>query len=97
MILNAVILGIAYFGIYPSLQEKTLNKIMTIDVVLTVLALGVAGALFWGSGVRFSLILFSTNWLIFSLVTLALFEVPLFAWFAKRHDIKLFDDPNDSE
>ena len=93
LILNMVILGVAYLGIYPSLQEKTLNKIMLIDLVLTGLALLVAGGWFMGSGTGFSLILFQTNWWIFTLATLFVMEVPVFLWFAKKHGIPItFDD-----
>jgi hypothetical protein len=98
LILNAVILCVAYLGIYPSLQTKTLNKIMIIDVVLTVLAVVVAGAWFSGTDVVFWLVLFETNWLVFSLVTLFAMEVPAFLWFARKHGISLdFDDRDDSD
>lgn len=97
LILNAVILGVAYLGIYPSLREKTLNRIMTVDLVLSVLALGVAGALFWGRGVPFNMLLFEGNWAVFSIVTLMLMEAPLFYFFAKKHDISFgFDDEDDA-
>jgi len=92
LILNAVILGVAYLGIYPTLAEKSLNKIMAIDVILTALALLVAGGWFWGSGVAFSLLIFDANWVVFTILTLFIMEVPLFMWFAKKHGINLFDD-----
>jgi hypothetical protein len=95
LIINGVILAVAYRGIYPSLEEKTVNRIMTIDVVLSVLALTVAGALFWGTDATFNLVLFSTNWAVFTIVTLFVMEVPLFLHFAKQHGIKLFDDDPD--
>ena len=92
LILVGVILGVAYLGIFPTLQEKTLNRMMAIDLVLTALALTVAGALFWGSGVGFSLILFETNWAVFTVLCFGLIEIPLFLSFAKKHGISLFDD-----
>lgn len=92
LILNGVILGVAYFGIYPSLREKTLNRIMAIDLVLSVIAVGVAGALFWGTSTTFTLVFFKANWAVFCVVTLMAMETPLFLNFAKRHGIKLWDD-----
>lgn len=89
LILNAAILGVAYLGIYPSLREKTLGRVMTVDLVLTALAVGVAGALFWGSGVAFNMLFFSANWAVFSIVTMLLMEWPLFYLFAKKHGISL--------
>lgn len=92
LILNGVILAVAYLGIYPSLQKKTLNRMMAVDLVLSAVALTVAGALFWGTGVPFNMILFQANWAVFTIVTIMLMEVPLFLWFAKKHGISLLDD-----
>ncbi len=92
LILNGCILFVAYWGIYPSLNEKTLNRIMTIDVILTCIAVGVAGALFWGSGIRFNMLFFQSNWAIFTIITLLIMEIPLFLHFARKHGINLFDD-----
>jgi hypothetical protein len=62
---------------------------MTVDLVLSVLAVGVAGALFWGRDVAFDMIFFSANWAVFSITTLMLMEAPLFYLFAKKHGISL--------
>lgn len=96
LILVALILAVAYLGIFPTLEEKTLNKLMVIDLGLNVLALIVAGAWFWGSGVQFTLLFFETNWAIFTIVSYAIIEIPLFLRFAKRHGIRL-DGRNDDD
>ena len=59
------------------------------DLVLTLLLLITAGALFAGSGTRFSLILFDTTWFGFTLLSSMAMELPLFLWFCKKHDIDL--------
>ena len=59
------------------------------DLVLTLLVLITAGALFAGSGTRFSLILFDTNWFGFTLLSSMAMELPLFLWFCKKHYIDL--------
>lgn len=92
LVLNGVIVAMAYLGIYPSLENKTLNRIMTIDVVLSVLALTVAGALFQGTGIAFNMLFVQVNWAVFTIVTLMAMEMPLFFRFIKKHDINLFDD-----
>jgi len=89
LILVGLILAVAYLGIFPTLEDKSLNKIMVIDIGLTILALIVAGAWFWGSGVSFTLLFVETNWFIFTLLSYALIEVPLFLAFAKKHGIRL--------
>lgn len=95
LILNAVIIGVAYFGIYPSLRQRTLHRILTIDVALTGLAILVAGGWFWGTGAGFSLILFQVNWAVFTLVTLFVLEIPAVVWFARKYGIPLPYDGDD--
>ncbi|SIT79127.1 hypothetical protein SAMN05421665_0887 [Yoonia rosea] len=89
LILIGIILAVAYLGIFPTLEEKTINKLMGIDLALNVLALIVAGAWFWGTGVTFTLVFYETNWAIFTIVCFALLEIPLFLNFAKKHGIRL--------
>lgn len=95
LILVGVILGVAYYGIFPSMENKTLNRMMAVDLVLSALAITVAGALFWGTGTRFDLLLFETNWVVFTIACFAIIEIPLFLQFAKAHGIKLHDDDSD--
>ena len=68
-----------------------------IDLILTALALLVAGGWFYGGDVAFSLIVVETNWWLFTLLTLFTIELPLFLWFAKKHDISLTYDPDKDE
>ena len=87
--INAVILGIAYFAVYPRIPNVTVMKMARNDIILTGLALLVAGALFWNTDQIFSLLLFSANWFWFSLLTLAIMELPLFMWFCHRNGLSL--------
>ena len=92
LILNCCIIAVAYIGIFPSLVEKTLQRIMSIDLILSAIALTVAGALFWGADVSFSLLFFDTNWAVFTIVPMMLIEVGPFLLFARKNGIDLFDD-----
>jgi hypothetical protein len=49
----------------------------------------VAAGLFRGSDTPFSLILFQTNWAVFSILTMAVMEIPLFIWFCRKHGIDI--------
>ena len=89
LIINAVIMGVAYFGIYPSRGITRVGQMIATDLGLTVLSLLAAGGLFYGTGTSFSLILFDTNWAIFAVVTLSLMEIPLFIWFCRRNGIDM--------
>ena len=55
--LNAAIVVIAYFYVYPKFCGADVNKIAINDVLASSVSLMVAGSLFWGSGVEFNLIL----------------------------------------
>ena len=90
LIINATILAVAYLGIYPAQKNITITRMMALDAVLTGLSLIVAGALFWGSGVEFSLLLFSTNWAVFAIVTMLIMEFPLFQWFCRKRGLDPF-------
>jgi hypothetical protein len=72
---------------YPGLQQKTLRALALGDVALSVLVLATVGALYWGSEVRFSLVVFEVNWVVFTLVAGAVMELPLFEWFRRKHKI----------
>lgn len=95
LIINAVILAVAYLGIYPSIRNLTTGKLMAADLVLSSLSLLVAGALFWGTGAEFSLLLFSTNWFVFAFLTMFLMELPLGWWFARRRGLNPFNIDQD--
>lgn len=91
LIINAVLLAYAYLWAYPALTEKTWKAILLRDTAISVAAVTLAGLLYWGSGLPFSLIFFDANWFGFSIVTMMVMETPLFLWFAKKYDLT-FDD-----
>lgn len=93
LILNAASLAVAWFGIFPSLREKTLIALARADSLVFVAVLAAVAGLFAGRGIGFSLVLFETNWFVFWLVTYLLMELPLMLWFCKRYKIKLRDGP----
>lgn len=93
LIINAVFLAYAYLWAYPAMPEKTWGAIMWRDLAISLAALGVAALLYWGRDEVFSMILFDTNWFVFSVGTLIAMETPLFLWFAKKHGLT-WEDPD---
>jgi len=89
-------LALAYGVIYPRLPEKKMGTIMKIDALLTVGLLVLIGYIVGGFETRFSLIVFETNWIVFTLLLMVLLEMPIFSWFCAKWDIDLFgdDDPD---
>lgn len=89
LIINAVFMAYAYLWAYPAIVRKTISAIMLRDTAISLAALLVAGMLYWDTGVRFSLILFDTNWAVFSIIILIIFETPLSFWFVRKYDIDI--------
>ncbi len=89
IVVNLIFLGFAYLWVYPTLPNITMPAILWRDMAITVAALTVAGLLFFGTGTRFSLLFFDTNWVAFSFITFSALEVPLFLRFAQKHDLDL--------
>ena len=85
--LNAVAYGLAYLVIYPRLVGRDTGRMMRLDLVLIAVILGIGYLLFHGQGHRFSLVLFDTNWVVFTLVTGVAIEIPLLLHYMARHGI----------
>lgn len=82
---NAVFLGYAYAWAYPRLNQPTAIGIVWRDGVIMCAALMIGAFLYAGTGTGFSVKVTTTNWFIFQLVSYAIMQTPLFAWFAYKH------------
>lgn len=83
------VMAVAYLAIYPRLEVKTLTRMIGIDLVLIAVLLGIGGSAYYGTGTRFSLILFTTNWWVFTLICALIIETPFFMWFCRKWGIDL--------
>jgi hypothetical protein len=88
-VLATALVAFVYVAVYPRLSTKTLNRMMLWDLALTVVLLLVVGGVYYGTGIAFSLVLFTAPWWVFTLLSAALVEVPFFIWFCKRWNIDL--------
>jgi len=86
--INAGALAVAYLGIFPALRPLTLMRLALADLGVGLAALATSGALFWGSGTGFRLLLVEVNWFVFALLTLMAMEYPVLRWFARRNGIR---------
>ena len=82
-------LAVAYFILYPSLRPRNVVQMSVYDLGVTALILLINGILFAGSGIRFSLWLFDTNWIVFSIVITLIIETPLMLWYMRRNGISM--------
>jgi hypothetical protein len=92
LVINAAALAVAYLGIFPALRPLTMMRLALADLGVGVAALATSGAVFWGSGTAFGLLVVEVNWFVFALLTLMVMEYPLLRWFARRHGIRFGPD-----
>lgn len=71
----ALIMG-SYLWYFPCFVRDNLSKLLVVDTVLIVLAVIIAGILFWGKGMTFSLFGWSLGWFAFTLFSYFLIELP---------------------
>ena len=83
ILLNVVIILIAYAWVYPKLAGKNINKVAAIDGVASGLALVIVANKYWGQGVIFNFFQFELNWFWFTLVTYTIIEIPIALWYFK--------------
>ncbi|MEM8823191.1 MAG: hypothetical protein AAGF30_06240 [Pseudomonadota bacterium] len=88
---NAAFLAFAYLWVYPGLPNKRIGILLRYDLIISAAALLVAGLLYGGDGLSFSLIFFDAPWWLFTILTFAAMEVPAWEWFRRRHGID-YDD-----
>lgn len=87
---------VAYFAIFPKVKDKTLHRLMLIDLALVGILLAMAGSVYVGTGTPFSLLVIYVPWWVFTLITAVIVEVPFFLWFCRTWGIDLSgDEPGD--
>lgn len=84
---NAVVIVIAYFLIYPRFCGANGYKIAVNDVMATAIPLLITGLSFWGSGISFSILIATVNWFWFTLITYFLMEIPFMLWYFRKYNI----------
>jgi len=80
---------VAYFAIFPKLARKTPARLMIIDFAVLGVLFAIAGSVYAGRGIAFSLLVVEVNWWVFTLIMALIIEVPFFLWFCRRWNIDL--------
>jgi hypothetical protein len=81
LLLNAVIIAIAYTWVYPKLAGKDINKVAIFDCVTSGIALVIVANKYWGSGIELNFLLFELNWFWFTLLSYSVIEIPVAIWY----------------
>ena len=89
ILLNLVIILVAYLSVYPKLAGNSFNKISFYDLFTSGFAFFVVGSQYWGSERLFNLFIIDVNWFWFTLVTFAIIEIPVLLWYIKKHKVKI--------
>ena len=92
VILNVVIVCIAYFIVYPKVAGSDLRKIAINDFFASSISLAIAGYLFWNTGREFSVVVTNVNWFWFTILTYLAVEIPFSMWYAKKFKVSPFSD-----
>ena len=89
LLLNMMIIVLAYLVFYPKAVMSDINKIAYYDFFMSGLALFIVGLKYWGTGQRFTLVFWDVNWFWFTLVTYTLIEIPVLLWIFRGRLMKL--------
>ena len=87
IILNFIIVLVAYLSVYPKLAGKNFSKISFYDIFASGLALAIVGFQFWSTGYEFSLLITKVNWFWYTLATYAAIEIPIMLWYFKKNKV----------
>lgn len=92
LVINAVIVVIAYTLIYPRFAGSNMSKLSVYDVLLSLVPLSIAWWLYADSDHEFNLLVMQTNWLVFTLVTYFVVEMPMSIGYMRTY----YKNPNKS-
>lgn len=87
LLVNAVILGCAYFIVYPRFAGADQTRLAINDLIANGCALLVVGSNYLGTDQQFDLLFIDLGWFGFTVATFLLMELPLFLWYAQRYGL----------
>ncbi|WP_372762959.1 hypothetical protein [Pseudoalteromonas sp.] len=85
LLLVVTVITLGYGFIYPRFAGNSLKKLSIQDLFATAITLFIAGNLYYGSGVKFSWLLFEVNWFWFTFLSYLVIEIPVCIAYAKKH------------
>lgn len=84
---NMAVLATAYLFVYPKFSSDDVRKLAKLDVLMGMISLVIVGILSFGSNESFTFFFFDTNWWIFTIITYAVIEIPIFVWYLKARGL----------
>jgi len=85
---NAAVMVIAYFIVYPRFGGDDLKRIAWLDLAIGLMTLGILAPFNWGSENNYTLLPnWDVSWWIFAIVTYGVIELPLFTTYLSRRGL----------
>ena len=87
VIVNVIALAVAYLYLYPKFAGNDVKRLAWLDTGVGACVLLVIAPFNWGSPSDYTFFAFDTNWWIFSILSYALLELPLFYFYVKARGL----------
>jgi len=87
VIVNVIALAVAYLYLYPKFAGNDVKRLAWLDTGVGACVLLVIAPFNWGSPSDYKFFAFDTNWWIFSILSYALLELPLFYFYVKARGL----------
>jgi hypothetical protein len=91
LVVNAVVIAVAYTLIYPKYVGSQMSKLTFYDLLMSLIPISIAWWLYGESDHQFNAIIFQTNWFVFTLATYFIIELPMTIGYMRA----FFKDPSD--
>ena len=85
--INIAMITFAYSWLFARVEAFDMQKVMLYDSGVILVAVSVVGYLFYGKNIIFYLFGMEVDWLIFSIVTYFVMEVPFALWYFNKYDL----------
>ncbi len=84
ILLNSVIIVMAYAWVYPKIAGKNINKVALFDCVASGLALIIVANKYWNTSASFDFLMLELNWFWFTLISYSVIEIPVVLWYFRE-------------
>ena len=88
ILLNTVIILLAYLVFYPKVAGKDINKVAGYDFIVSGFAIAVVGFKYWETGQVFYLFSWQLDWFWFTLLSFTLIEIPVLLWYFRHTKLR---------
>jgi hypothetical protein len=82
-----LVLATAYLFVYPRYSGDDVRRLAKLDVLMGLIALGIVAIPSFGKDENFTFFFFDTNWWVFTILTYAVIEIPIFIWYLKARGL----------